>query len=55
MKNLECKECPYCWHDLDENGDVISRFPYCHWESRCPGDLPPCEEEDYNDEGGESW
>lgn len=36
-----CRECAYFWED------EIGELPYCHWELRAPGDLPPCEEDDY--------
>lgn len=37
---LKCENCCYQWKDEDD------RWPCCHWESRCPGDVPPCEEYD---------
>ena len=40
---MKCKDCCYCWQDEDDD------FPRCHWEIRCPGDIPPCEEEDWED------
>lgn len=36
-----CKDCAYCWQEEYES------YPDCHWEMRCPGDIAPCEEEDY--------
>ena len=42
--NLECKDCCYFWK---EDGEP---WPGCHWEERCPGDLAPCEEDDYWDD-----
>ena len=38
--NKKKKKCCFCWKDEDDD------FPRCHWESRCPDDIPPCEEED---------
>lgn len=42
---LTCKECIY-WNwakDFPDEGYSNG----CNWQSRCPGDVPPCEEEDY--------
>lgn len=42
---MQCIDCCYCWREEWED------YPHCHWEVRCPGDIPPCEEEDdYYDE-----
>lgn len=40
---MDCKECCYFWKN---EGEV---YPSCKFETRCPGDLPPCEydESDY--------
>ena len=35
---MNCTDCPYCWKEEDD------RFPCCHWEPKCPGDVPLCEE-----------
>lgn len=40
---MQCKDCAYQWR---EAGDP---YPVCHWESRCPGDVPPCEDDYYED------
>lgn len=37
---LMCPDCPY--EILSDSG-----FPLCGWESKAPGDIPPCEDEDY--------
>lgn len=44
---MRCSDCCYFWKDEDEE------YPSCHWESRAPGDVPPCEYEENNgyDEG----
>lgn len=39
---MECKYCNYYWEDDNQP------YAMCHWTSRCPGDIPPCEEEDYD-------
>ena len=39
--NLKCENCSYFWK---EEGD---KYPMCNWVDRCPGDIPPCEEEPY--------
>ena len=36
---MKCTDCCYFWREEDET------FQTCHWESRSPGDIPPCEEE----------
>ena len=36
-----CTNCAFCWQEDTE------KYATCHWESRCPGDVPPCEEEDW--------
>lgn len=36
---MTCTNCCYFWREEDEN------FQSCHWEPRCSGDVPPCEEE----------
>lgn len=39
MKNdLSCSECSYSWKDAEDD------IPFCHWRSRCPDDIAPCEE-----------
>lgn len=45
---MRCSDCPYFWYDEYEEMEI------CHWESRCPGDLPPCEYDDEPEEK-ESW
>lgn len=37
-----CKECGYFWKNEDED------YPGCKFEPMCPGDLPPCEQDDYD-------
>ena len=41
---MRCSECCYYW--VEEDGT----YPSCQWESRAPGDLPPCEVDDYEDD-----
>lgn len=50
---MECKDCCYFWYDYNDEGDCISERAYCHWASRCPGDVPPCEEDDYEEDRNE--
>lgn len=38
---MKCVECSYWWKNENED------YPGCKWESKGPGDLPPCEEEDF--------
>lgn len=46
--DLKCENCCYFWkEDRDERA-------MCHWESRCPGDFPPCEE-DYEEEEADDY
>ena len=40
----ECEQCCFCW--VEPNG-FDDGYPRCHWESRCPDDHPPCEDDDY--------
>ena len=40
---MKCADCCYFWHEEDET------FQSCHWEPRCPGDIPPCEDEEEED------
>lgn len=47
MAGLQCKDCPYQYYDYDDEGNATSSYEYCHWVSRCPGDIAPCEEEEY--------
>ena len=42
---MRCASCYYCWK---EDGE---QYPSCKWESRGPGDCPPCEDDDYEEEG----
>lgn len=46
MEKFSCKECEFHWKDDGEE------YPRCHFESRTPWDIPPCElennEEDNN-------
>lgn len=37
---MRCTDCCYYWKEETDN------YPCCHWESRCPGDIPPCEDEE---------
>lgn len=37
---MTCIDCCYFWREEGEESRC------CHWESRCPGDIPPCEEEE---------
>ena len=44
---MKCTDCCYFWREESESSQS------CHWELRCPGDIPPCEEEEedvYEDE-----
>lgn len=41
---MMCHQCPYQWKEEWEP------VPICHWKSRCPGDIPPCEEDEYERE-----
>lgn len=40
---MSCVECGYFWREPDEERSC------CHWELRCPGDVPPCEYDDYEE------
>ena len=40
---MTCIDCCYFWREEDEESRC------CHWEPRCPGDIPPCEEEEEED------
>ncbi len=40
---LKCKNCVYCWQDEDED------FPSCHCEKTSIYNVPPCEEEEYDE------
>lgn len=53
---MNCRNCAYCWADLDDDGVPIS-FEYCHYDGL--EGWAPCEyedryeeypEEDYSDE-----
>ena len=48
---LKCPDCGYHWKEEWED------YPSCHWESRCPGDVAPCDEEPYYEEDNdeEDW
>lgn len=46
---MRCEMCAYCWKEEED------RYPICHWESRCPGDYPPCEEIDMYVEDERYW
>jgi hypothetical protein len=37
---MKCIDCCYCWKDEDD------KYPCCHWASKCPDDIPPCEDEE---------
>ena len=41
---MKCTDCPYYYKTEND------KFPCCHWESRCPDDKAPCEEEEYETE-----
>lgn len=41
---MVCRMCSYYWQEEGEN------YPCCHWNLRCPGDIPPCEEEELETE-----
>lgn len=52
---MSCKDCPYYWREVEWDGSLggddgewvfVEDYPRCHWESRCPGDVPPCEEDE---------
>lgn len=46
---MKCTDCCFCWKEEDED------YPTCHWESRAPGDMAPCEyAEDYDTDGSEN-
>jgi hypothetical protein len=38
---MKCTDCLYLWKEDAE------KYPRCHWESRAPGDEPPCEDDGY--------
>lgn len=40
---MACIDCCYFWREEGEESRC------CHWEPRCPGDIPPCEEEEEED------
>ena len=40
---MTCIDCCYFWREEGEESRC------CHWEPRCPGDIPPCEEEEEED------
>lgn len=44
---MKCKDCPYCWSDLDEDGKPISH-PYCHYQH--DDGYAPCEVDDGDNE-----
>ena len=44
MKHLKCENCVYFWKEEGECRE------HCHWTSRCPGDLAPCDEEEEEDD-----
>lgn len=46
---MECADCCYCWQEEYEARST------CHWESRCPNDIPPCEYEEYASDECEYW
>lgn len=41
---MKCENCAYKWK---EDGE---QFACCHWESQAPGEFPPCEYDDYEEE-----
>ena len=49
ITNMKCTDCCFCWKEEDED------YPTCHWESRAPDDMAPCEyAEDYDTDGSEN-
>ena len=46
---MKCNDCPYCWKEEEEE------YARCHWVIRCPGDYPPCEEPEYEEEEDLRW
>ena len=41
---MTCIDCCYFWREEGEESRC------CHWEPRCSGDIPPCEEEEEREE-----
>lgn len=39
-----CLDCCYCWREDWEDR------PHCHWTMCAPGEVPPCEDDDYKKE-----
>lgn len=39
---MVCIDCNYQWKEEQD------KYPCCHWVEKAPGDIPPCEEEDYD-------
>lgn len=51
---MSCVDCAYFWREENED------YSCCHWQSRCPDDMAPCEYEDdyedsYNDIDEKAW
>lgn len=46
---MDCRNCGYCWADVDEDGVPMS-LEYCHFDG--PDDYAPCEysEDEYANE-----
>lgn len=44
---MDCRNCAYCWADLDDEGAPLS-LEYCHYDG--PEGWAPCEYEDYYEE-----
>lgn len=42
---MKCKDCNYWYADEDEEYG----FAYCHFDTRTPGYLAPCEDDDLYD------
>lgn len=41
---MKCSDCCFFWEAYDED------WPSCHWEPRAPGDIPPCEYDEYEED-----
>ena len=39
---FSCKECPYFWANEEDD------YPHCNFVERCPGDMAPCEYDEYD-------
>ena len=49
--DMKCEDCNYFWQEEDEER------PSCKFDdwNRYPGELAPCEEEDYEQSQDEEW